>query len=190
MSPRARGRWGGKLGRDRVSTLARHSLGPLLPVESACPLRPFLPCAHLGDCAMILDKARALICAGFLCFVVGGYARAAEVYPGCAQPGPIGKVWWVDPMNGKAPAAGGLGTKAAPWNSLQSILSPKIQSGYARPLLSSVPYVHVADGKRVYVADQLGDPPVQPGDSIMLMTAITATSASAITNARSSTELT
>jgi hypothetical protein len=121
---------------------------------------------------MILDKEpRALICAGFFCVAatLGGGAEAAQVYPGCAQPGPTGKVWWVDPINGKTPAAGGLGTQAAPWNSLQSVLSARVQSGYTRPLLSSVPYPHVADGKRGYVADQLGNPPVQPGDSIMLM---------------------
>jgi hypothetical protein len=120
---------------------------------------------------MILDKARALICAGFICLAaaVGGGACAAEVYPGCAQPGPTGKVWWIDPVNGKTPADGGLGTQAAPWNSLQSVLSARVQSGYTRPLLSSVPYLHVANGKRVYVADQLGDPPVQPGDSVVLM---------------------
>jgi hypothetical protein len=120
---------------------------------------------------MILDKARALICAGFFCLAAALYggAQAANVYPGCAQPGPTGKVWWVDPSNGKTPAAGGLGTQAAPWNSLQSILSARVQSGYTRPLLSSVPYPHVAEGKRVYVADRLGDPPVQPGDTIMLM---------------------
>jgi hypothetical protein len=120
---------------------------------------------------MILDKARALVCAGFFCLAAAldGGAQAAQVYPGCAQPGPTGKVWWVDPMNGKTPAAGGLGTQAAPWNSLQSVLSAKVQPGYTRPLLSSVPYPHAADGKRVYVADQLGNPPVQPGDSIMLM---------------------
>ena len=41
--------------------------------------------------------------------------------------------------------------------------------GYTRPLLSSIPYYHVVDGKRSYVADQLGSPPVQPGDTIMLM---------------------
>jgi hypothetical protein len=121
---------------------------------------------------MILDKEpRALICAGFFCVAatLGGGAQAAHVYPGCAQPGPTGKIWWVDPINGKTPAAGGLGTQAAPWNSLQSVLSARVQSGYTRPLLSSVPYPHVADGKRVYVADQLGNPPVQPGDTIMLM---------------------
>jgi hypothetical protein len=121
---------------------------------------------------MILDKGpRALICAGFFCLAAAlcGGAQAAQVYPGCAQPGPTGKVWWVDPINGKTPAAGGLGTQAAPWDSLQGVLSVRVQSGYSRPLLSSIPYVHVVDGKRTEVADQLGNPPVQPGDTIMLM---------------------
>ena len=59
--------------------------------------------------------------------------------------------------------------KAAPWNSLQGVLSFRFPQGYTRPLLSSVPYFHVVDGKRVYVADQLGSPPVQPGDTIKLM---------------------
>ena len=61
---------------------------------------------------MILDKRlRALIVAGFFCFgaALGGGARAAEVYPGCAQPGPTAKVWYVDPVNGKTPADGGNG---------------------------------------------------------------------------------
>jgi hypothetical protein len=122
---------------------------------------------------MILDKGpRALIFSGFLCLAAalgGGGVKAAPVYPGCAQPGPVGKVWYVDQINGRTPAAGGLGTQAAPWNSLQSILSARVQSGYTRPLLSSVPYPHAVDGKRVYVADQLGNPPIQPGDTIMLM---------------------
>ena len=121
---------------------------------------------------MILDKRpRALICAGFFCLAaaLGGVARAAEVYPGCAEPGPTGKVWWVDPVNGKTPAAGGNGSQTAPWSSLQGVLSFKFPQGYTRPLLSSVPYYHVVEGKRVYVADQFGSPPVQPGDSIKLM---------------------
>ena len=120
---------------------------------------------------MISDKRlRALIFAGFFCLVAAlGGARAAEVYPGCAQPGPTGKVWWVDPINGKSPADGGDGSQASPWNSLQGVLSFKFPQGYKRPLLSSVPYFHVVDGKRVYVADQLGSPPVQPGDTIKLM---------------------
>ena len=120
---------------------------------------------------MTLKKARALVAAGSFCLAaaLGGGAGAAEVYPGCAQPGPTGKVWYVDPVNGKTPAAGGDGSKAAPWNSLQGVLYFKYPSGYPRPLLSSVPYFHVVDGKRVYVADQLGSPPVQPGDLIELM---------------------
>lgn len=121
---------------------------------------------------MILDKRlRALICAGFfgLAAGLGGGARAAEVYPGCAQPGATGKVWYVDPVNGKTPADGANGSKTAPWNSLQGLVSNKPPSGYPRPLLSSVPYLHVVDGKRAWVADQLGSPPVQPGDTIELM---------------------
>jgi parallel beta-helix repeat protein len=121
---------------------------------------------------MILDKRhRALLLAGFLCLAaaVGGGAQAAQVYQGCAQPGATGKVWYVDAVNGKTPAAGGNGSKAAPWDSLQGVLYFKYPSGYPRPLLSSVPYFHVVDGKRVYVADQLGSPPVQPGDTIELM---------------------
>jgi hypothetical protein len=121
---------------------------------------------------MILNKGpRTLICAAFFCVAaaLGDSAQAALVYPGCSQPGPTGKVWWVDPVNGKTPADGGLGTQAAPWNSLQGVLSVRVQPGYTRPLLSSVPYVHFAGGKRVSVADQLGNPPIQAGDTIMLM---------------------
>src|ERR1700722_7064666 len=111
---------------------------------------------------MIFYKARALVCAGFFCLAAAldGGAQAAQVYPGCAEPGPAGKVWWVDPMNGKTPAAGGLGTQGAPWNPSQSALPEKVQPGSPPPLLSSVPYPPAADGKRVYVADQLGNPPV------------------------------
>jgi hypothetical protein len=121
---------------------------------------------------MILDKGPlALIRAGFFCFAaaLGSAAQAAQVYPGCAQPGPTGKVWYVDPVNGKTPAAGGNGSQTAPWNSLQGVLSFRSPPGYTRPLLSSVPYYHIVDGKRSYVADQLGSPPVQPGDTIELM---------------------
>jgi Right handed beta helix region len=120
---------------------------------------------------MTLEKARALVAAGFFCLAaaLGGGAQAAQVYPGCTQPGPTGKVWWVDPVNGKTPAAGGDGSQTAPWSSLPGILSFRLPPGYTRPLLSSVPYYHVVEGKRVYIADQLGNPPVQPGDTIKLM---------------------
>jgi parallel beta-helix repeat protein len=128
---------------------------------------------------MTLDKApRALICAGFFCLAaaLSGGARAAEVYPGCAQPGPTEKVWWVDQINGKSPADGGDGSQAHPWNSLNAVISSQWwlsadskASGYTRPLLSSVPYFHVVNGRRVLVADETDNPPVQPGDTIMMM---------------------
>src|SRR5580692_5714979 len=96
--------------------------------------------------------------------------RAAQVYSGCAVPSPTPRhVWYIDPVKGKTPAAGGNGSQTAPWNALQGVLSFQFPSGYPRPLLSSVPYFHVVNGKKVYVADQLGSPPVQPGDSIELM---------------------
>jgi hypothetical protein len=101
--------------------------------------------------------------------------RAAVVYSGCAVPPTTpGYVWYVDPVNGKTPAAGGLGTQAAPWNSLQGILSGGWGAnitvpGYTRPLLSTVPYNHVTAAGRVDIADTIGNPPVRPGDTIMLM---------------------
>ena len=120
---------------------------------------------------MTLAKARALACFGVFCLAaaLGGGARADQVYPGCAQPGSTGKVWYLDPVNGKTPADGGTGSQTAPWSSLPGVLSFRFPPGYPRPLLSSVPYIHVVDGKRVYIADQLGSPPVQPGDTIKLM---------------------
>jgi hypothetical protein len=96
--------------------------------------------------------------------------RAAQVYSGCSVPSPTPRhVWYIDPVHGKTPAAGGNGSQTAPWNALQGVLSFQFPSGYPRPLLSSVPYFHVVSGKQVYVADQLGNPPVQPGDALMLM---------------------
>ncbi len=103
-------------------------------------------------------------------------AQAAQVYSGCAVPAPTPRhVWYIDPVHGKTPAAGGNGSQASPWNSLSGVISGQwglvgfSVPGYARPLLSSVPYVHIANGKFTAVADQLGNPPVQPGDAIMLM---------------------
>ncbi|MGB7977013.1 MAG: hypothetical protein WCF81_22280 [Roseiarcus sp.] len=101
--------------------------------------------------------------------------RAAQVYSGCSVPSPTPRhVWYIDPVHGKTPAAGGNGSQASPWNSLAGVLSGAWGAnvtvpGYPRPLLSSVPYNHIANGKLVAVADQLGNPPVQPGDALMLM---------------------
>jgi hypothetical protein len=125
--------------------------------------------------AMILDKRRALICAAVVSLAAAsGGASATQVYPGCAEPGPIGKVWYVDPVNGKTPADGGAGSKTAPWNSLQGVVGSTKQPGYSHPMLSTVPYDHYprpnAEGKRIYADGPGGDPTrVQPGDEILLM---------------------
>ena len=109
-------------------------------------------------------------------------AAPYAVYPGCSVPsstpaaapaGPpvtaSGNTWWIDPVYGNTPAAGGLGTQAAPWSSIQGILQWYAPTGYPRPLLSSVPYFHYVNGVNVQVADQVGNPPVHPGDTIQLM---------------------
>ena len=104
---------------------------------------------------MIMKKPRWSIRAGVLCFaaILGGRAGAVEVYPGCAvPPTTFNHIWYIDPVNGKTPAAGGLGTQAAPWNSLQATFS--VQPGYKAPLLST------ARG---------GAGPIEPGDEILLM---------------------
>lgn len=110
----------------------------------------------------MMDNFRLPMCAGALClaWAFGSLeASAAEVYPGCAVPPTTFKhVWYIDPVNGKTAAAGGLGTQAAPWNSLQAVFS--VQSGYKIPLLSSAPF-----GNDMHP----GGGPVQPGDEILLM---------------------
>jgi hypothetical protein len=100
--------------------------------------------------------------------------RATPVYSGCSVPsGSYRHIWYVDPVHGKSPAAGGVGSQAKPWDSLAGIIAGAWGTtgfsvpGYSRPLLSSVPYVHNAGS--AIVADQLGNPPVQPGDAIYLM---------------------
>ena len=68
---------------------------------------------------MILDEGpRALIFAFFcLAATLGGGARAAQVYPGCAvPPTTFNHIWYIDPVNGKTPAAGGNGSQIAAWN--------------------------------------------------------------------------
>ncbi len=102
-------------------------------------------------------------------------ALAYQVYPGCSIPGAAGSQWWVDPVGGKTPAAGGNGSEAAPWNSLNGVMSGSWGNngytvpGYTRPLLSSQPYIHVVNGVRVLAADEVGNPPVHPGDTLNLM---------------------
>jgi hypothetical protein len=97
------------------------------------------------------------------------------VYSGCAVPPTTPRhVWYIDPVHGKTPAAGGNGSQATPWNSLNGVVSGNWGAntafpGYTRPLLSTVPYNHITSAGRVDVADTIGNPPVNPGDTIMLM---------------------
>jgi Right handed beta helix region len=124
-----------------------------------------------------LDKRpRALIFAFFcLAAAPGGGAQAAQVYPGCAvPPTTFNHIWYIDPVNGKTPAAGGNGSQIAPWNSLQGVVSSTKQSGYSYPMLSTVPYDHYpqknAQGARFGADGPSSDPTrVQPGDEILLM---------------------
>ena len=121
---------------------------------------------------MILDRGpRALIFGGFFCLAaaLGGGRRAARFTRAALSRARSERSGVSIPSTARRRPTGGNGSQTAPWNSLQSVLSARVPAGYTRPLLSSVPYPHVADGKRVYVADQLGAPPVQPGDTIRLM---------------------
>jgi hypothetical protein len=123
---------------------------------------------------MIPMNPRLAILAGALGAVAlwDAAVRAAEVYPGCAVPAAkFDHVWYVDPVNGKTQADGGDGSRAAPWNSLSAIVSSTIQPGYARPLLSSIPYGHrqpLPGTAQHMFADQTGAV-VEPGDEILLM---------------------
>lgn len=118
---------------------------------------------------------RRLLATAAIAALMTAPALAYQVYPGCSIPGAAASQWWVDPVKGKTPAAGGLGTQAAPWNSLNGVMSSSWGAsaatvpGYARPLLSSQPYIHVVNGARVLIADDLGNPPVHPGDTLNLM---------------------
>jgi Right handed beta helix region len=99
----------------------------------------------------------------------------AQVYSGCNVPSATPRhTWYIDPVHGKTPAAGGNGSQAAPWNSLNGVVSGSWGAnitvpGYSRPLLSSVPYNHYNPGSGAAFADTAGNPPVQPGDALMLM---------------------
>ena len=82
------------------------------------------------------------------------------------------------------------GDQQHPWNSLigaisgywgtANVIPNYTYPGYARPLLSSVPYMHTTTAGevglvpgevvgKVDVADNVGNPPIHPGDTIMLM---------------------
>src|ERR1700677_1197393 len=119
---------------------------------------------------------KTLVYAVILLLPLAVPVRAAQVYSGCSVPSATSRhVWYVDPVNGKSPAAGGAGSQASPWNSLTGIIGGNWGTGgfsvpgYTRPLLSRGPYAPRVKGPFVDVADQLGIPPVLPGDTIALM---------------------
>ena len=69
------------------------------------------------SCAVIL----------LLCYVFPAHAQLVPT--NCATPPSMFKnVWYIDPVNGATVAAGGKGTQAHPWNSLQAVFSA--QTGY------------------------------------------------------------
>lgn len=145
---------------------------------------PFFTCC--SEKALI--SSRATILSSALVLAGANFAHAQAVYsgnpgsahaaasPACAAP-PVNpaagsKIWFVDPVHGISPGAGGDGSRASPWNSLQGVLgqqwvnAPGQFPGYTRPLLSSQPYRHAG----VITADNVGSPPVHPGDTILLET--------------------
>ena len=87
-----------------------------------------------------------------LLFSLAVPVQAVPVYSGCAQPSSTSRhVWYVDPVHGKTAAAGGNGSQASPWNSLQALVQPL--PGYSFPLLTTAPYYWVpVPGKPAVVA--------------------------------------
>lgn len=130
---------------------------------------------------------RRLLSTAALLALTTAPALAYSVYPGCTVPPAMtGKTWWIDTLHGKTPAAwvtyfaanptdtGIQGDVRHPWDNLQGVVSGRwgasiVVPGYPRPLLSSIPYNHATPTGRVDVADTLGNPPVHPGDTLMLM---------------------
>jgi hypothetical protein len=116
---------------------------------------------------------KTLSCAVILaCYVVPAYAQ--EVVRGCTSPPTtFGKTWYIDPVNGKTALAGGNGSQAHPWNSLQAVFAAG--TGYTYPLLTTASYKHVevtnaATGAWAYVfGPGPGSGPIAPGDEILLM---------------------
>lgn len=98
-----------------------------------------------------------------LSFVFPAYAQ--QVYSSCtAPPTTFRQVWYIDPVHGQTTAAGGNGSQAHPWNSLQAVFLT--QPGYAAPLLTTVPYTRNSAGALV-TGPKAG--PIAPGDEVLLM---------------------
>jgi hypothetical protein len=101
------------------------------------------------------------------CYVLPAHAQ--QVMQGCVPPpSTFRSVWYIDPVNGKTAAAGGNGSLAHPWNSLEAVAAAV--TGYAYPLLTTAPYTHLNAAKTAYVfATGPAAGPIKPGDEILLM---------------------
>jgi hypothetical protein len=108
-------------------------------------------------------------CAVVLVSCFASPTHAANVYTGCAvPPSTFGNVWYFDPVHGKTQAAGGKGTKVAPWNNLQALV--RAETGYSFPLLTTAPYRQVpVPGQPAVTKTGPNAGPIQPGDEILLM---------------------
>jgi hypothetical protein len=96
-------------------------------------------------------------------------AHGAQVIGGCvAPPSTFRNVWYIDPVNGKTPAAGGNGSQAHPWNSLAAMVAAT--PGYTYPLLTTAAYRHpnAANTANVFTAGPNAGP-IKPGDEVLLM---------------------
>jgi Right handed beta helix region len=88
---------------------------------------------------------------------------------GCATPpSTFGNVWYIDPVHGATKAAGGNGSQAHPWNSLEAVFVTT--TGYTYPLLTTAPYKYWPAGAAGYeFTTGPGAGPIKPGDEILLM---------------------
>ncbi len=106
---------------------------------------------------------KTLTCAVILLFCDVFPADAQRVYSGClTPPSTFGNVWYVDPIHGWTAAAGGDGSKASPWNSLEAVF--QATTGYNYPLLTTAPYRNAYG----YVPGPNAGP-IEPGDEVLLM---------------------
>src|ERR1700721_958680 len=73
---------------------------------------------HINIVQVTRGFMKTLGCVAILLLACAVPVRAAQVYSGCAVPSPTPRhVWYIDPVHGKTPAAGGNGSQASPWNS-------------------------------------------------------------------------
>jgi hypothetical protein len=119
---------------------------------------------------------------------------APQVGPGCVIPSTtFNHVWYIDPVNGKTPAAmtaAGIrmptaavgpsrttqGSASHPWNSLEAVFQTVVANlpvpGYANPLLTTAPYYHAVTfpgGGWGYDIVTGPNGVIQPGDEVLLM---------------------